>query len=170
MSRSPTRILTPLRTSTRSSASAASRLWNSATPSAPVPCSTSGRGSQNEPISRSWYHYQQLGHQGTHDVLTGLFAQHLVFAVAPGNAPPTFPAYHEGTARRRWRGQSALPQKNTGENPARLGGARYSVTDSLDVVGAYYHYWENTFAAPVIDRIAIGSIALNQSQSSRLKL
>jgi predicted porin len=27
-------------------------------------------------------------------------------------------------------------------------GARYSVTDDLDVVGAYYHYWQNTFAAP----------------------
>jgi predicted porin len=26
-------------------------------------------------------------------------------------------------------------------------GARYSVTDDLDVVGAYYHYWQNTFAA-----------------------
>jgi hypothetical protein len=27
------------------------------------------------------------------------------------------------------------------------GGARYSVTDAVDVVGAYYHYWQNTFAA-----------------------
>jgi predicted porin len=39
------------------------------------------------------------------------------------------------------------------------GGARYSVTDAVDVVGAYYHYWQNTFAASAAN-IAACNVAL----------
>jgi predicted porin len=42
-------------------------------------------------------------------------------------------------------------------------GVRYSVTESVDIVGAYYHYDQNNFAASVANRTACATLATSKN-------